>query len=135
MGGFPGGFMLVTQRAFCIEGAPQLLCSSIPWGVSAWRGPLGRGPHVPVLGPSSPQAVAMLHMWGLLLLKVWAKSAEGVLYVCVSQRVCLLLTSVGAPEGPQGALRDADLRGVLGQHVKSECPIFSSPRKISRIPG
>ena len=97
--------MLVTQRAFCIEGAPQLLCSSIPWGVSAWRGPLGRGPHVPVLGPSSPQAVAMLHMWGLLLLKVWAKSAEGVLYVCVSQRVCLLLTSVGAPEGPQGALR------------------------------
>lgn len=127
--------MLVIQRAFCIEGAPQLLCSSIPWGVSAWRGSLGRGPHVPVLGPSSPQAVAMLHMWGILLLKVWAKSAEGVLYVCVSRRVCLLLTSVGAPEGPQGALRDADLRGVLGQHVKSECPIFSSPRKISRIPG
>ena len=104
--------LLVIQRAFCIEGAPQLLCSSIPLGVSAWRGSLGRGPHVPVLGPSSPQAVAMLRMWGgILLLKVWAKSAEGVLYVCISRRVCLLLTSVGAPEGPQGALRDAFCRG------------------------
>lgn len=104
-------------------------------GVSAWRGSLGQGPRVPVLAPSSPQAVATLRTWGILLLKVWAESAEGVLYVCYSWRVCLLLLSEGAPEGPQGALRDADLQGVLGQPVKSECPIFSSPRKISRIPG
>lgn len=96
---------------------------------------MGQGPCVPVLAPSSPQAVAMLRTWGILLLKVWAESAEGVLFVGVSWRVCLLLTSEGAPEGLQGALCDADLQGVLGQHVKSECPIFSSPRKISRIPG
>lgn len=70
-------------------------------GVSAWRGSLGWGPHVPFLGPSFLQAVATLRTWGILL-KVQAESAEGVLYVCVAWRLCLLLTSEGAPEGAAG---------------------------------
>lgn len=69
--------------------------------VSAWRGSLGWGPHVPFLGPSFPQAVAMLRTWGILL-KVRAESAEGVLCVYIAWRLCLLLTSEGAPEGATG---------------------------------
>lgn len=35
----------------------------------------------------------------------------------------------------RGLLPGADFGRVLGQRVKSDCPVFFPSRKISRIPG